>query len=94
MSEWCQYLKYNLFYVPIYVWHDKGVWPPNFAANPTTAVQLPYSYNSIDNGDSWFYQQQSKTPVSHNTTFTLGTAANVHFEVGYDFLVGYPFINS
>lgn len=23
-------------------------------------------------------------------TFTLPTAANVHFEVGYDFLVGYP----
>jgi hypothetical protein len=53
-----------------------------------TSIPLPYSYNSIDNGFNLYFQQVSRQPQAKNFSVTFASAANVHIEVGYDYLVG------
>jgi hypothetical protein len=53
-----------------------------------SALTLPYSYNSIDSGSSLYYQQVSKQLFKLAIPFSLPTTANIHIEIGYNFLVG------
>ncbi len=62
----------------------EGNWPA-----PFPKITLPYSYNSIDNGDSLFYQQLENKANSVQYSLYVPSAFNARFEVGYDFLVRY-----
>ncbi len=63
----------------------EGNWPAPFP----TEITLPYSYNSIDNGDSLFYQQIENAASSIQYSLYVPSTFNARFEVGYDFLVRY-----
>lgn len=53
-----------------------------------SSLTLPYTYNSIDNNITYYFQQVSRRTASKDYSFSVTVAVNLFVEVGYDFLVG------
>ncbi|KAF2072712.1 hypothetical protein CYY_005972 [Polysphondylium violaceum] len=68
---------------------NSDFWPPSI--NPVIIAGTSYSYSNFDNADTVFHFQQ--TPIgtalkSYDIPFTITSAANIHAQVGFDFLTG------
>jgi hypothetical protein len=62
-------------------------WPPA----PASTMNLPadtYHYNSVVRNEPLYYQQTIARTRSPGITFTLNAPANLHAELGYEFISG------
>ena len=53
---------------------------------------MPFAYNSIDNNEKLYYQQATSTAMNYSAVVSVSDRANVYIDLGYDFLVGYPYL--